>query len=297
MALLVRSIFNGYNYLVEKTDDRVLDLPLLQSFWTVPLITGAYLYFVLNLGPKLMANRKPFDMRNLIIGYNLVQVAANTFTFVMGINYIRNYSYSFVCQPLKLDASDQSMLELRLAYGYFLLKILDLADTVFFVLRKKQSHVSFLHVYHHSVMALSASLFMRYLASGHSFMLGLLNTFVHAVMYFYFFLTIYRPELTRSATWKRYVTMLQMAQFAYLTFHFFRPIVLGIDCNYPRGVMWFVGVQNVFMLVMFSDFYRRTYLRNDSKPHKPASARNSTKCAEATCLAAQITSHTEKMSA
>lgn len=42
--------------------------------------------------------------------------------------------------------------ELYLSYGYFLLKVLDLADTVFFVLRKKESHVSFLHVYHHAIM-------------------------------------------------------------------------------------------------------------------------------------------------
>ncbi|XP_049285972.1 elongation of very long chain fatty acids protein AAEL008004-like [Anopheles funestus] len=268
MALIIRSILNGYNYLVDKTDERIVDLPLLQSVWTVPLITGAYLYFVLNLGPKLMTNRKPFEMRSLLIVYNLVQVAANLIAFGKGINYLRKYPYSFVCQPLVLDASDQSMEELRLAYFYFLLKILDLADTVFFVLRKKQSHVSFLHVYHHTIMVLSTLLVMRYLAGGHCFMLGMLNTLVHAVMYFYFFLTIYRPEMMRGATWKRYVTLIQMAQFAYLVFHFFRPIVLNMDCNYPRGVMWFVGLQNVFMLMMFSDFYRRAYLTKPNKVHE-----------------------------
>lgn len=39
--------------------------------------------------------------------------------------------------------------EYLLAYGYFLLKIYDLVETLFFVLRKKQSQVSFLHLYHH----------------------------------------------------------------------------------------------------------------------------------------------------
>nr|XP_040229193.2 elongation of very long chain fatty acids protein AAEL008004-like [Anopheles coluzzii] len=261
MALIIRSIYSGYSYLVDKTDERVVELPLLRSVWTVPLITGAYLYFVLDLGPKLMANRKPFEMRRFLCAYNLAQVAANVWTFAMGVRYLRTYNFSFVCQPLRLDRSDQSMDEMYLAYAYFLLKILDLADTVFFVLRKKQSHVTFLHVYHHTIMALSASLFLRYLSGGHCFMLGMLNTFVHAVMYFYFFLTIYRPEAVRGASWKRYVTLLQMAQFAYNVVHFFRPIVLGVDCGYPRAVMWFVGMQNIFMLLMFSDFYRRAYLR------------------------------------
>ncbi|XP_053680964.1 elongation of very long chain fatty acids protein AAEL008004-like [Anopheles nili] len=262
MALILRSIYSEYrNYLVDKTDARIVDLPLLQSFWTVPLITAAYLYFVQSLGPRLMANRKPIQMRGFLIIYNLVQVVANATAFSMGIRYLFSYSHSFVCQPLQLDTNPQAMTILRLGYFYFLLKILDLADTVFFVLRKKQSHVSFLHVYHHTIMALSSSFFMRYLVGGHSFMLGLLNTLVHTVMYFYFFLTIYRPEVTRGASWKRYITLLQMAQFGYLVFHFFRPILLDIDCGYPRAVLWFVGMQNVFMLLMFSDFYWRTYIR------------------------------------
>ncbi|XP_049536743.1 elongation of very long chain fatty acids protein AAEL008004-like [Anopheles darlingi] len=266
MAFLLSSVYDGYvKYLIDNADERVLRLPLLQSIWTVPTITVVYLFFVLNVGPKLMANRKPLEIRPLIITYNLAQVAANLVAFTLGLKYLRDYNYSFVCQPVQQIENQQSRAELRLAYAYFLLKILDLADTVFFVLRKKQTHVSFLHVYHHAIMAVAASLIMRYLPGGHCFILGLLNTFVHTVMYFYFFLTIYRPQLTRGASWKRYITVLQMAQFSYLVFHFLRPIILGIDCGYPRGMMWFAGIQNVFMLMLFSDFYRRTYLRNPVK--------------------------------
>ncbi|XP_058055870.1 elongation of very long chain fatty acids protein AAEL008004-like [Anopheles bellator] len=262
MALVLRTIYDGFRYyVVDKTDERVLTLPLLQSIWTVPMITVAYLYFVLRLGPNLMANRKPIEMRGLLSAYNLLQVAANAVAFILGLKYLREHSYSFVCQPILPSDTMQAMAEFRLGYLYFLLKIFDLADTVFFVLRKKQGHVSFLHVYHHVVMALSASIFMRYLAGGHVFVLGLLNTFVHAVMYFYYFLTIYWPDVTRGATWKRYVTLLQLSQFAYLVFHFLRPIVLGADCSYPRPVMWFAGIQNVFMLILFGDFYVRTYFR------------------------------------
>ncbi|XP_050082850.1 elongation of very long chain fatty acids protein AAEL008004-like [Anopheles aquasalis] len=268
MALVLSSVYDGYvKNLIDNADERVVGLPLLQSIWTVPAITVVYLFFVLNVGPKLMANRKPLEIRPLIIVYNLVQVAANLAAFILGLKYLRDYHVSLVCQPVQQIDNEQSRVELRLAYAYFLLKILDLADTVFFVLRKKQAHVSFLHVYHHAIMAICASLIMRYLPGGHCFMLGLLNTLVHAVMYFYFFLTIYRPQLTRGATWKRYITLMQMAQFSYLVFHFFRPIVLGVDCGYPRGMMWFAGIQNVFMLILFGDFYRRAYLRNPTKIH------------------------------
>uniref|UniRef100_A0A182IU43 Elongation of very long chain fatty acids protein n=1 Tax=Anopheles atroparvus TaxID=41427 RepID=A0A182IU43_ANOAO len=269
MAVILRAIYNGYQeYIIDKTDERVTSLPLLQSVWTVPLITGVYLYFVLSFGPKWMSNRKPAEIRSLLIVYNLGQVMANAMAFTMGLMYLQDYPYSFLCQPLMLDDGAQSRHEVTLCYIYFLLKVLDLADTVFFVLRKKQTHVSFLHVYHHAIMVLSAGIFLRYICGGHMFMLGLLNTFVHAVMYGYFFLTIYRPDVTRGASWKRYVTLLQMGQFGYFVFHFFRPIILGVDCGYPRAMLWFAGIQNIFMLLMFGDFYWRTYVKNSSTPHQ-----------------------------
>jgi len=50
--------------------------------------------------------------------------------------------------------SPQGMSGLHYTYCYFLLKVVDLVETIFFVLRKKNSQVSFLHVYHHIMMVL-----------------------------------------------------------------------------------------------------------------------------------------------
>lgn len=41
-------------------------------------------------------------------------------------------------------------------------KLLDLLDTIFFVLRKKQSHVTFLHVHHHVTMVMIVWTFGKY---------------------------------------------------------------------------------------------------------------------------------------
>lgn len=43
-----------------------------------------------------------------------------------------------------------------MAYCYFLVKICDLFDTVFFVLRKRTRQISFLHVYHHVAIMMGA---------------------------------------------------------------------------------------------------------------------------------------------
>jgi len=45
---------------------------------------------------------------------------------------------------------------------------------------------------------------------GHAAMVGILNTFVHIVMYFYYFLTSFKPELKQSMWWKKHITQLQM---------------------------------------------------------------------------------------
>lgn len=58
--------------------------------------------------------------------------------------------FSFVCQKVLWDNSADSQFLAYSSYMYLSLKILDLFDTVFFILRKKHEHVSFLHVYHHA---------------------------------------------------------------------------------------------------------------------------------------------------
>ena len=51
----------------------------------------------------------------------------------------------------------------RGAWWYFISKVVDLLDTVFFVLRKKQNQVTFLHVYHHTVTCLFSWGYLKYL--------------------------------------------------------------------------------------------------------------------------------------
>lgn len=40
-------------------------------------ILAAYLYFILSAGPRYMANRKPMNLRRILIVYNFVQVGVS----------------------------------------------------------------------------------------------------------------------------------------------------------------------------------------------------------------------------
>lgn len=58
-------------------DPRVEQYPLLGSPIPIIVVMGSYVYFVKNLGPRLMQNRKPFELNNVMMIYNLIQVIAN----------------------------------------------------------------------------------------------------------------------------------------------------------------------------------------------------------------------------
>lgn len=49
------------------------------------------------------------------------------------------------------------------SYLYMIAKLLDLLDTIFFVLRKKDSQISFLHIYHHTVTFTFSWYYLKYL--------------------------------------------------------------------------------------------------------------------------------------
>lgn len=111
-------------------------------------IIAIYLLFVLKWGPKFMENRQPYKLDLVIKCYNLFQVAFCSYITFEAYRYSFARGYSIFCQPVDYSESHEAVRIAIIAHYYFLTKICDLFDTVFFVLKKKNSHVSFLHVYH-----------------------------------------------------------------------------------------------------------------------------------------------------
>lgn len=69
--------------------------------------------------------------------------------------------YSIICEPPDAKMDIDSLRLHRIGYYYLYVRLSDYFDTVFFVLAKKQSHVTFLHVYHHLCVCLNGWLYMR----------------------------------------------------------------------------------------------------------------------------------------
>lgn len=162
-----------WDYLfTDLADPRTNHWPLISSPVPGLTIIASYLFFVLNFGPKYMANRKPFQMQRLLVVYNFVQVLVSIWLFVEGLDgaWLRHYSWR--CQPVDWSDSPAAMRVARGCYVYFLAKISELLDTVFFTLRKKDNQISFLHLYHHTVMPMISWGATKYYPGGHGTFIG-----------------------------------------------------------------------------------------------------------------------------
>ncbi|KAF7988106.1 hypothetical protein HCN44_007600 [Aphidius gifuensis] len=225
-------------------------------------IMFGYLYFVLSWGPRHMEHRKPYKLNNTLIIYNFIQVLLSIWLFWEGLDAAWLRKYSWKCEPVDQSNSPEALRIARCVYIYFLAKISELLDTVFFVLRKKEKQVTFLHMYHHTVMPLISWGATKYYPGGHGTFIGVINSFVHIVMYTYYLLAAALPQYQKYLWWKKYITTLQMVQFCLVSIHSFQLLIY--DCEYPRWSLILILPNVMFFYFLFSDFYKRSYVANDS---------------------------------
>ena len=152
-------------------------------------------------------------------------------------------------------------------YAYFICKLIELLDTVFFVLRKKQRQISFLHIYHHAMMPICAWIGVRYVPGGHGTLLGVINSFIHIIMYTYYMLSAFGPQVQKYLWWKKYLTSLQLVQFTIILFHSAQ--VLFTDCNYPKPLAFLLTINAFFFIYLFGSFYIRNYTTKLEKKTVP----------------------------
>uniref|UniRef100_A0A1A9WA14 Elongation of very long chain fatty acids protein n=1 Tax=Glossina brevipalpis TaxID=37001 RepID=A0A1A9WA14_9MUSC len=225
-----------------ESDPRTVDVPEASFTYTFVLV-GLYLLVVHKLGPAFMLKRKPYEVKRIVQIYNIMQVILNAFIFAQVWRFgsmciIPN----LICLVLILTRQIT----------------VHISSSIFFVLRKKWKQVSFLHVYHHCLMLICACIYLKYLLGSHFEIVGLINCFVHVVMYSYYFVSSLNLAVNLQP-WKRRVTQLQIVQFFFYTVHLGRALFNNWCGLSP---FWLIAsfMQNAFITVLFFNFYYRTYL-------------------------------------
>ncbi|PRD25754.1 UNVERIFIED_CONTAM: Elovl4 [Trichonephila clavipes] len=106
-------------------------------------------------------------------------------------------------------------------WHYYLLKYLDLLDTVFFVLRKKYNQITLLHVVHHAGFCLILNAALPHVHKAVAYYplpAFTINAAIHVIMYTYYGLTAFGPSMQKYLWWKKYLTVLQIVRLSSFIF-------------------------------------------------------------------------------
>lgn len=265
-----------HDYFHEHGDPRTVN-----QYWLVSrgllhscVIVSLYLVFCTLLGPRLMSKRAAFNLRPYLLVYNFSMSFANLIFFYNSL-VDSNLGLKILDfkRPGTTDTSPGVMWLISMRYAYVISKYLDLFDTVAFVLTKKNSHLTFLHLYHHSSVALLASLCLGLFPACHPlFIFIVCNSFCHTLMYSYYGLSLLGPGVRRFLWWKRYLTQLQIIQFLVYIVYF--TIFLFRQEGYPNFLLAVGYSQAPLFTYLFVQFYRRAYL---TKPIRAKDMTNSDK--------------------
>ncbi|XP_065212272.1 very long chain fatty acid elongase AAEL008004-like [Planococcus citri] len=249
-----------YKYANEEiTDPRTKDWLFVSSPSTILFIILLYLFVVRKLGPKFMKNRKPYNVDGVMIVYNILQIFLSSFIVIEIIrSYFVKTKPNLFCDAVNTSTEEIYLYHAFIVQLYFFAKLLELFDTIFFILRKKWNQISTLHVFHHSGMVFVGWVAIKYVPGGHSMLTLALNSFVHIVMYIYYLLLSVNPNLRTSIWWKKHITQLQLTQFFIILFHHLSAFI--VNCGYPKTVSFWVLNHIIFIAALFTDFYVRTYI-------------------------------------
>lgn len=205
-----------------------------------------------------MKTRKPYDLLWAIRIFNAFQVGYNLYMILRAMNEPGYFQilFSFGCAG--------QMTELNIYRGfwhYMINKMVDFFDTAFFVLRKKQSHVSFLHVFHHVSMVFVVWFTLKYYPGVEPIIAALINASIHVLMYTYYLFSSFGQTFSFIYRFKQYLTIAQIVQFILVMFYY--SIATQYSCGFNTvviQVIWFEAFAN---LILFVNFYRKTYGKKD----------------------------------
>ena len=97
----------------------------------------------------------------------------------------------------------------RVLWWFYVSKVMEMLDSTMFLLRGKYNQLSFLHIYHHASMFGIWWIGISYVAGGVSVQPALINSSVHVIMYFYYFLAALGPHMQKYLWWKAHLTKIQ----------------------------------------------------------------------------------------
>eukprot|EP01088_Endostelium_zonatum_P006161 TRINITY_DN1826_c0_g1_i1.p1 TRINITY_DN1826_c0_g1~~TRINITY_DN1826_c0_g1_i1.p1 ORF type:complete len:308 (+),score=57.93 TRINITY_DN1826_c0_g1_i1:163-1086(+) len=176
--------------------------------WLLPLLGCLFYAWMVFILPKSIKSEVT-GLKGVLAAWNLfLSVGSGILLFFWVSTQIPEFingGFSFhhlICNPHReLDYG----LNMICATVFAFSKFFELIDTLFLVLRRRP--VAFLHWYHH-ITVLPYTWYAVLCAAPAGNIFGIMNAFVHTIMYFYYFLAAIGP----LPSWGAWVTRIQIAQ-------------------------------------------------------------------------------------
>ena len=150
--------------------------------WEYPLAaTSLYLVGVVFLGRRFFDAREPMKIDGFMTAYNAYQTLFNVWAVVGILAEVYRRSLPFAGTVYKAGPAEERLG--FLIYAHYQNKFLELLDTVFMVVRKKRDQVSFLHVWHHTIIMWSWLAVMYVNPGGDAYFGSLLNSLIQCVVF------------------------------------------------------------------------------------------------------------------
>ncbi|XP_063915668.1 very long chain fatty acid elongase F-like, partial [Zophobas morio] len=148
----------------------ICQFTLMQSPFQALFLIVFYLLFVLKLGPIWMKDRQQFEMKKVLMVYNTSQIFFNTYLLIKLVPLL--FKLNLFCGPIEESELKMYSTLSDLCYKYILLKVYDMIETGFFVLRKSHRQITFLHVFHHVMVFGGSCLAAHYFLESRKYPLG-----------------------------------------------------------------------------------------------------------------------------
>lgn len=254
-------------------DPRVSNYFLMRTPWPTILLTSIYYWFIRSVGPKMMRDKKPYEILPMIRVYNFLMAAWNGFGFYTACHLVNYGLDSIGCRPVDPFKRDEHTLN-QIYYGwmFFISRLVEFADTIFFVLRKKETQVTSFHVFHHSSVPTTSWFFIKFAPGGNSAIFPFINTLVHTIMYTYYLLATF-PSMHPYLGWKKYLTQMQIVQFFIIIGCCMQPLFIP-GCKFPKVlILIMIGFSFVF-IYLFVDFYLKSYKKRAQTKHEKLTDKN-----------------------
>lgn len=200
-----------YHWAMSKQDPRVKDWPLLNPFHNLALVLG-YLMLIFVLVQISKCRKTPFPTKYLAMFHNLFCTVLSLYMCLEIWRQAYLGGYSLFSQSVDRTAAGLPMASVL--WVFYASKVPEFMDTVLMALKKNYRQITFLHVYHHSSIFVIWWFIMSYTPGGSSYFSAALNSFVHVIMYGYYFWASVaakqdpnqKPCWNQFAFYKKYIT-------------------------------------------------------------------------------------------